>query len=855
VTDANGNTSTCDATIIVESGPESTPTAVCQDITVYLDVNGVAVISANDVDGGSFATCGIGIVTVSPASFDCSNIGVNAVTLTVTDNIGQVSSCVASVTVLDSIVPQIIGCPSDIVIVPDSVNCTPQVQWPVPTVTDNCTVQTVASHQPGDAFPVGTTLVTYIATDASGNQVLCGFNVTVSPTVLTATIIADEGTCGFNLSCNGAQDGVATVNVAGGCAPYTYLWSNNQTGPVATGLGAGPIAVTVIDASGNSLTVNSVITAPESLEISNITATVFEGGVNVSCSGATDGALSASIQGGSECVDYSFVWTGPNGFTSTSANITGLAEGTYILTVTDANGCEVSASTTLTEPSEVTLAQIQVTDATCKGLDNGEAIVSVTGGTAPYTYLWPATGQTTQLATGLGAGANIVIVTDANGCQYTDTAMVAEPDQIVAAVSPDTSICPGATILLTATAIGGNGVYTFTWNNGLGTGSSQAVNPTQTTVYTVTVEDSTGCEGLPASVTVSMAPVPTPSFTYTLDDPCVFPVIAQFTNTSISGVSYEWLIGGSIYTESDPTVTFEQSGNYAVTLVATSGDGCTASTSQQVVVSPLPSANFSVLSAEGCYPLTVIFGNQSQNGFNYLWDFGNGSTSTSPNPSQTYFNPGSYTVSLVVTNQSGCSDTLALDGAVTVHQPPVADFTVLAPGGEFGGLFEFQNNTILADAYNWDFGDGTESDQFEPTHEFNNYGGYYVTLTAINEFGCADTAIHYVTVDITVGLFVPNALVVGETGLGALFQPIGRGLATYTAQVYDKWGNLLWESSALTSGGEPAEGWDGSYKGEYVPQGAYVWRVIGTFLDGQDWQGMEGPIGQFNTTGSIMVIY
>ncbi|MCF8256880.1 MAG: HYR domain-containing protein, partial [Flavobacteriales bacterium] len=810
---------------------------------------------AQELDGGSFAACGVASISVSQESFDCGQVGVNTVALIVTDVIGQTDTCFASVTVIDITAPVFVSCPTDIVIIPDSANCTAQANWEIPTAEDNCDVVVVSPYQSGDTFPVGITTVTYIATDPSENTTTCSFTVTVQPTELVAGITLSEGPCGYTLSCNSANDGEATVNVTGGCAPYSYLWSNSQTGQTVTGLSAGPISVTVTDANGSSVTVNSVVTAPEPLTVANLNPSVYQGGFNIACFGAANGTLGAVIAGGAECESYTYVWSGPNGFSSSQANINGLVAGTYNLTVTDANGCGVSQSVTLTQPAEVTLQQLQVTDATCKGLENGEAFVTVTGGTAPYSYFWPETNQNTQLATGLGAGDNIVIVTDANGCQYVDTATVGEPDQIIAFASGNATICPGSSTVISATATGGNGNYTFTWNQGLGTGASQTVGPTQTTVYTVQVMDDTGCEGLPASVTVTIAPSPVPSFTYTIDEPCTMPVTVQLTNTTVGATSFEWLIGGNTITDENPTVTLDQPGNYAVTLIATNGQGCSGSTTQQIVVNPLPNANFGLENAEGCYPLTVTFGNQSTNGFNYFWDFGNGNTSTSPNPVQTYLNPGSFSVSLVVTNQSGCSDTLTSSSAVNVFPPPVADFTVFPPmNPENGGLYEFQNNCILAETYNWNFGDGTETDQFSPSHDYTEYGGYYVTLTAVNAHGCADTAIHYISVELNVGLFVPNALVIGESGLGAVFQPVGRGIATIAARVFDKWGNLLWESSEVVNG-TPAGNWDGMYRGQYVPQGSYVWNVEATFINGQDWQGAEGTDGIFRTTGTVTVIY
>jgi PKD repeat protein len=855
VIDQSGNISTCEASVTVEGSTASAPTALCQDITVYLGANGTATISSNDIDNGSFAACGIGSIIISQENFNCNDVGENEVSLVVTDGIGQTDTCFATVTVLDTIGPVFLTCPTDIVIITESDNCEAVVTWDIPTASDNCNAVVVSPFQPGATFPVGTTTITYIATDPSENTATCTFTVTVQPSALTAAITLSEGPCGFNLSCNGANDAEATVTVEGGCEPYTFLWSNSGTDQTVTDLPAGSITVTVTDANGTSVTATATVTAPETVTVAGITPSVFEGGVNVSCQGATDGSLTANITGGSDCETYTFAWSGPDGFTSSEQNISGLGAGTYTLTVTDASGCAASQSVTLTAPSGMDLQQMTVTDAICKGSEDGQALVVVTGGTPPYSYLWPETNQITQLATGLGAGENIVVVTDANGCVYTDTALVGEPESLMALAFGDTSICPGSPVIIGASAEGGNGQFIFTWNQGLGTGASQTVSPMQTTVYTVSVTDVNGCEGNDASVTVSVFNAPSVSFTYEADDPCEMPVTVAFSNTTQGATTFEWLILGETYTEENPVVTFPQPGNYAATLIASSGEGCTASVTQQVVVSPVPTASFNVSGAEGCYPLTVTFGNQSSGAFSYQWDFGNGNTSTSPNPSQTYWNPGSYDVTLIVTSQSGCTDTLDLNAAVTVYQRPIADFTVIEPeNAAMDGTYSFQNNSVLADAYNWNFDDGTQSSEFEPTHEFNTYGGYFVTLTAINEFGCADTAVHYINVEAQVSLFVPNAMAPGQGGLVAVWQPTGRGIATYGAQIFDKWGNMLWESDRVVNG-EPVDSWDGTYRGKPVPQGSYIWNVQATFVNGQDWQGMEGNDGIRRTVGSVTVLY
>ena len=112
----------------------------------------------------------------------------------------------------------------------------------------------------------------------------------------------------------------------------------------------------------------------------------------------------------------------------------------------------------------------------------------------------------------------------------------------------------------------------------------------------------------------------------------------------------------------------------------------------------------------------------------------------------------------------------------------------------------------------------------------------------------------YVELELKTGLFIPNAMAVGEPGEAGIFFPKGTGLAEYHVWVFDGWGNLIWESEALDNG-SPADGWDGRYKGKFVPQGSYVWKVNAIFEDGTVWEGMEYSNGKITNTGSIMVFF
>jgi hypothetical protein len=206
------------------------------------------------------------------------------------------------------------------------------------------------------------------------------------------------------ITCFNTLDGQVTAAGAGGTGPYTYLWSDGQSTAVATGLGAGVYNVTVTDGASCTGISSVTLTAPSEMTIAPTTVLT-----NVSCNGGTDGAIALVITGGTP--GYNYAWS--NG--ATTASLTGLSAGTYMGSVTDANGCSVAGPVPITEPA--------VLAAAAADNGNGSATASATGGTAPYTYMW-SDGQTTATATGLMSNTYGVTVTDANGCTTPTTVVV-----------------------------------------------------------------------------------------------------------------------------------------------------------------------------------------------------------------------------------------------------------------------------------------------------------------------------------------------------------------------------------------------------------------------------------------------
>lgn len=264
--------------------------------------------------------------------------------------------------------------------------------------------------------------------------------------------------------------------------------------------------------------------------------------------------------------------------------------------------------------------------------------------------------------------------------------------------------------------------------------SSTEENPTVTYndpgTYTVTltVSNTAGSNTATQTNYITVNTTPFAGFTSTVNNNT-----ASFTNTSTNGTSYEWNFGdGNSSTDANPTHTYADDGTYTVTLSATNDCG-TVMTTETVVIVTAPTAGFSSNVTSGCDPLTVSFMNQSSNNAtSWEWDFpgGNPSSSTDENPTVTYNDPGTYTVTLTATNAAG-SNTATQTNYITVNTVPATGYNFMTNAN----TTTFTNTTTNGTSYSWDFGDGNSSTDSNPVHEYAGDGTYEVVLSATNDCG------------------------------------------------------------------------------------------------------------------------
>jgi len=449
-----------------------------------------------------------------------------------------------------------------------------------------------------------------------------------------------------NCSCNGD----ATVSASGALSPYTYLWNDplSQTNATATGLCVGGYNVTVTDANGCSSEISVSI-----VETGTFTASISSFN-NISCFGANDGSASVTASNGT--TPYSYLWSN----SATTTTISSLSAGTYIVTATDANGCTSIDTAIIIEPAALALTTT-VNSAGCSGSCTGSATANVTGGTTAYTYQWndPAF-QTNATAAGLCAGSYDVSVTDANGCTTSGSVTITEASPTTLSTSSTDATCGNPDGSASVGASGGNGPYTYYWND-----PNNQTGATATGLnaggYTVAVTDVNGCM-VSASISVNASGGPVASIAGSNDVSCNGLCDGDATANQTGGTApftYTWT---GTPTQTTQTATGLCKGGYQVSVVDANGCASAASviiTEPPVLISSITdSVNVSCNGlCDGSATVTAIGGTGT---YTYSWN----TTPAQTNATATGLCNGSYTVT--TTDANGCVTT----STVNITEPP-----------------------------------------------------------------------------------------------------------------------------------------------------------------------------------------
>lgn len=305
----------------------------------------------------------------------------------------------------------------------------------------------------------------------------------IEPNALVATIDSVTNYNGYNISCNGLQDGNIYISVTGGVTNYTYTWSNNTPNEDITNVGAGEYNVLVTDKNLCSVNVNTVLTEPTAITYNSAATSPL-------CYGLLTGAIDVTVNGG--VTPYVYNWSNGN----TTQDLTSVASGTYSLNYTDANGCNGTSTITITQPDTLLIGKT-VSNIKCYGDNVGSISLTLSGGTSPYTYSW-SNGSSVQEISNLPAGIYTATVTDSHGCIATDSTPITQPDSLHIALQSPTlfnghniSFFQGSDGSVELTVTGGVSPYTYLWSDG---SSNEDLYNVVAGNYVVTVVDLNGCK-------------------------------------------------------------------------------------------------------------------------------------------------------------------------------------------------------------------------------------------------------------------------------------------------------------------------------------------------------------------------
>ncbi len=659
----------------------------------------------------------------------------------------------------------------------------------------------------------------------------------------TETIVAPDppmiiGFDSIRISCPGRMDGELTVLFADGSAmvdniTWTLPDGSTQSGATINNLGPGEylVTLTAIDNCSSSMVVN--LGPAEGLEIDLVNSVV----TNPECPGFNDGSIIVLVTGGVAPFTYTFEGTetvGNNGLVFPQ-----LVAGEYIVSVTDANGCDpVSAVFVVEDPDPITVDFVDIVGVSCFGQPpaNGSATAIPAGGSGSFIFTWESGEMdflTSQSTANFLMGDTQTLQVISGNCAIDTFVIIDQPDEIVVMVDDDmfsnVSCFGGDDGLIGLNVSGGTGDFTFDWGVN---GTTNPLTNLVADVYTVIVRDENNCA---ETVSIEIAePDSLSAFINNADNVSCNGAADGLLSAAFDGgtgnVSYEWSTSNL---DTFSTLTALEAGDYIVTV--TDSNGC-IDTAMATVVEPPP-----IIAAVLDPPPALCNGDQTEvtvanvtggNGGPYTFTV-NAGPSVPVNNSVPVF-AGDFTVSIF--DSRGCRVAVP----VTAEEPPPVTVSVSAePVINLGGstfVFAFAESVNGIDSISWtEFpGDSTLTcyDCLDPIASPLEDTEY--TLTAFDGNGCMNSATLFVDVDSDRNVFIPNIFTPNIDGINDLFSPFtGVGvLEVESFDIYDRWGEIVFSLENFLPGSTEAFGWDGTFRGEDANPGVYYYLIRVQFIDG-----------------------
>ena len=487
----------------------------------------------------------------------------------------------------------------------------------------------------------------------------------------------------------------------------------------------------------------------------------------------------------------------------------------YTVTVRDSLSVSTSADTTICYGSSAFL----------NAFGNG-------GLSNQYSYDWGNGQSSTSTQTVSPTTNTSYTVSLSDGCsQFNPSASVnvGVLDSLKVTIIGQDTACHGENITLTSTVSGGDtSQYSYLWKPSNNTNDTEQDVIRSTRTFQLEVSD--GCT--PKNGVAEHTVIGRPALHLIPSND----TILCFGETAILSVNHS----GGI--QSQRQITWSHglgTGDsktiiplFSRTFTATLKDNCSdsVSTSISVTVNPNPIIDFSPSEAETCTGLPVTFTDKFYEASKtYRWTFGDGNSSTDPNPVNTYTQKGAYDVFVHVTNSHGCVDSSEQKPGVTVLDHPIADFsyTPLLPSF-LNARVDFKNESQHHTQNIWSFGDGQQSTNHDAVNVYGDTGTYVVSLYVQNDIGCFDEAIKSIFIKDDVVLYIPTAFSPNSDIINDAFAPYVRGMEYYDIMVYNRWGEVLWKST------DTEKAWDGNANGSRATMGFYFYRITGVDMNGKE---------------------
>ena len=506
--------------------------------------------------------------------------------------------------------------------------------------------------------------------------------------------------------------------------------------------------------------------------------------------------------------------------------------GTYeiIFSTTDNFGfCPDQSDTVLVTFSEP-LHELDSINPACFGYADGSIIVTGTGTLPSVEYqLDGGAWQPSNLFTGLASGTYSVTSRDSIGCEYTSEIELIDPDPVVLTVSSDTLICQNGTATVTASATGGTS-FTYGWDiPGADSTAVQSISPTDPTTITVVAFNEAGCFSDPATIEVTLRDPITLSIT-PIDSICPgFESGATVTASGGDGAfTYSWTANASPMPDLGNSITTSPSVNtiYCVTVA----DGC--ETTPEVIctethMNPVPIPTFVSDTTIACVPDTIHFTAIGEPGDEYIWTMDGRTYSGTGTVSHEFASVGVYDVTLEVTNAYGCYASFTANEYIEIIDVPHPRMFINPNPTTIFNTKVVMTNSEDEDenTFEWTFESGvpSTSNEASPTVIFPEgiANSYLVELTVTNEYNCSTTITDYANIVSDVIIYAPNIFTPDgdEFNEGWRVYIDGIDFYDYNCQIYNRWGEIVWESF------DASATWYGTYGGGAAPEGTYVWVI------------------------------